>query len=600
MDAKSDQEGFIVVYPEGSGPKVGGKTIGSWNAGRCCPTAMRENIDDVGFISLLIDELETNFNIDPDRVYVTGHSNGAQMAFRLACELSDRIAAIAPAGATGVFDSCAPSRPVPVIYFFGTADPCVPYGGGTAGGCFQKVINELLGTEGEPYTWQSDSVKAYTEKWVKWNGASGGPKITYQNKNATCLTWGENSDGDVTLCTIEGMGHVWPGGTYGDPCKFEASRTCKLYKETLGPLSSDIIANDAMWEFFKKHPRTTTTQPTQPANGVSKPPGTTMESSFEPGKYTREVPGWSNRPYDFYIPSQYDSSKKWPAVLVLHGGGGNRINQQQMTCPKGNLQDPACLHNLASREGFIVVYPSGTANPLLIRLGKEVRTWNAGGGKNGYSRVSDYAVRQGVDDIGYFNALLDDLEKAASVDKSRIYATGISNGGAMSYRLACQLSNRIAAIAPVAGADQFSAVEQCSPSRPIPIIHFHGLEDRGWPFNGGKSIVADDQTGIMAPVPETIKKWTERNGCAAAPLKGEIPDKAGDGTSVMWERYGQCRNGAEVVLYKINGGGHTWPNGWEYWEDTIFELVKDRFGKITHNISANDLMWEFFKKHSIK
>lgn len=318
-----------------------------------------------------------------------------------------------------------------------------------------------------------------------------------------------------------------------------------------------------------------------------------------PGDYIHQVPGWNGRPYDLYIPPRYDSAKAWPVVIALHGGGGNRKNQQKMTCPRGDLQDPACLHNIASREGFIVVYPSGTANPLLIKLGKEVRTWNAGGGKNGYSRVSDYAVKQNIDDVSYFNALLDDLERTVSVDTSRIYVTGISNGAAMSYRLACELSRRVTAIAPVAGGDQFSAVEQCSPSRPVPIIHLHGLEDTGWPFNGGKSFYASDLTGIMVSVPETIKKWAERNGCVLVPERGEIPDKAGDGTSIEWERYTSCRENADVILYKIKGGGHTWPSGWEYWEDTIFESNKERFGNITRNISANEIMWEFFKKHSM-
>jgi polyhydroxybutyrate depolymerase len=254
MNVASDKYGFLAVYPEGTGPKIGGKVVGSWNAGRCCPQAMKQNIDDVGFISGLIDKLQKDLNVDPKRIYATGISNGAMMSYRLACELSDRIAAIAPVIAQGTFDQCAPERPVPLIHFHGTADPCAPYQGGTGGGCLQDFINEIFGTKAPPYTWAADSVPDYIAKWVRRNGLTGSPEVMYKNGKATCEAWGRDQAGEVVLCTVEGMGHNWPGGTFGPICEKPQSKLCKRYQEKVGPLSSDISANDAMWEFFKKHP----------------------------------------------------------------------------------------------------------------------------------------------------------------------------------------------------------------------------------------------------------------------------------------------------------------------------------------------------------
>lgn len=120
MSATADAHGFLAVYPEGIGPLTkDGHTLGTWNAGRCCGAAMEEGVDDVAYLSQLIDALEHDFNVDPRRIYATGISNGSQMSFRLACELSNRIAAVAPTGSQPALDDCHPSRPVPVWYFHG-------------------------------------------------------------------------------------------------------------------------------------------------------------------------------------------------------------------------------------------------------------------------------------------------------------------------------------------------------------------------------------------------------------------------------------------------------------------------------------------------
>jgi polyhydroxybutyrate depolymerase len=257
LNSKSDDEGFIVVYPEGTGKLVLGKVFGSWNAGRCCPPALDNNVDDVGFVKKMIEKLENDFKIDENRVFATGMSNGAQMSYRLACELADKIAAIAPVASQGTFDNCIPSRPVPVMHFQGIEDPCTLYRGGQCGACMAEFFNKI-GIPVEARTWDCVTIQAYIDKWVKINGCSNQSSVTYQNKDATCMTYDQCQDNsEVTLCLIEGMGHTWPGRTTysARACKERPDGyLCRLWIETVGDLSDDIIANDAMWEFFKKHP----------------------------------------------------------------------------------------------------------------------------------------------------------------------------------------------------------------------------------------------------------------------------------------------------------------------------------------------------------
>jgi polyhydroxybutyrate depolymerase len=214
MDAESDAKGFLLVYPQGTGE------LASWNAGACCGTAAEDGVDDVGFTRALLDALEAELCVDASRVFATGMSNGGFFSHRLGCELSDRIAAIAPvAGVMGI-PTCTPARAVSVMEFHGTSDPLVPYDGDPAIG----------------YTSVADTVAG----WVKRDGCQAAPATTYSKGDATCVTYGQcTANAEVTLCTIQGGGHTWPGGT---PFPL------------LGATSTDISATDAMWTFFEAHP----------------------------------------------------------------------------------------------------------------------------------------------------------------------------------------------------------------------------------------------------------------------------------------------------------------------------------------------------------
>ncbi|HTK85544.1 MAG TPA: PHB depolymerase family esterase [Patescibacteria group bacterium] len=241
------------------------------------------------------------------------------------------------------------------------------------------------------------------------------------------------------------------------------------------------------------------------------------------------------RSYLLFVPDTYDSSKPAPLLIVMHGGGGAADGMTKMA---GDLND------YAAENGVIVAYPNGTG-PFQYRL----LTWNAGG-------CCGQALDNNVDDVGFIRDLIGALRGAYNIDASRIYATGMSNGAMMAYRLGCELSDVLAGIAPVSGALDID----CHPKQPLSVVAFHGTADQHVLYDGG---VAPKQADRKHPnrkdqsVSYAISFWTGRDNCADGPLHKAMGD-------VVGERYNQCANGTEVVLYTVKGGGHDWPGGVAY------------------------------------
>jgi polyhydroxybutyrate depolymerase len=288
-------------------------------------------------------------------------------------------------------------------------------------------------------------------------------------------------------------------------------------------------------------------------------------AALGPGDHTRTLTvGGRERSYLAHVPKSYDGSRAFPVVLAYHGGGSNAAQMARFTG----------LNQTANRAGFLAVYPNGTGALA------NVLTWNGG-------NCCAYAMRNKVDDVGFTRALLDDLARVVKVDPKRVYATGMSNGAIMAYRLASELSDRIAAIAPVAGP---MGTEKCVPRRPVPVIHFHGTADEFAPFKGGRGKKSLSGTESYS-VEHSIRAWVKANGCKERPVTVELPDRAKDGTRATRKTYGGGKGGAEVVLIVIEGGGHAWPGR--------VPLLK-YLGKPTRNVSANELMWEFFAKHPMR
>ena len=278
---------------------------------------------------------------------------------------------------------------------------------------------------------------------------------------------------------------------------------------------------------------------------------------LRPGKVRTLVVGGLTRTYVVHAPKGHDPKTPLPVVLALHGA---TMNGPMMAWFSG-------LNRKADEAGFIAVYPNGTGT-------NSSYFWNGGSGP---------AAQNKVDDVAFIDALLDDLGRAYPVDARRVYATGMSNGAMMAYRLAAELSGRIASIAPVSGT---VATEIGQPKRPMSVLHFHGTKDEFIPFTGGKGAKSIFGTNYR-PVEDSIRAWVAANGCAETPII-DVLDKGSDGMKVIRRTFGSGRDGSEVVLVVIEGGGHTWPGK----KSTAAVL-----GRSTRNVSANDLMWEFFQKH---
>ncbi len=284
-------------------------------------------------------------------------------------------------------------------------------------------------------------------------------------------------------------------------------------------------------------------------------------SPLSPGDHSRTVQvDGRGRSYLVHVPPQYVADSPTPVVLAFHGGGANA---RTMVAFSG-------LDQKADRSGFIVVYPEGTGRF------ERMLTFNAG-------NCCGQAAALQVDDVAFVRHVLDDLERIANVDRHRVFATGMSNGGMMAYRLAAEMSDRIAAIAPVSGP---MGTKECRPGRPVSVMHFHGDADEFAPFAGGRG--RGPSGTDFHSVDHSVSAWVEANGCGKTPRTIQLPDRENDGTTVRQVRYESGREGAEVVLVVIEGGGHTWPGN---------EPRMRSLGVSTRDISANDMMWEFFQRH---
>ena len=266
------------------------------------------------------------------------------------------------------------------------------------------------------------------------------------------------------------------------------------------------------------------------------------------------VSSGQNRTYLLHVPASVDPAKPMPLVISIHGFAEWPAHQMRISG----------WNDLADEYGFLVVYPSGTGFP---------RRWRAGG----------QAVDSGdpMLDVIFISDLIDELEREYNIDPARVYANGLSNGGGMSYLLGCKLSERIAAVGSVSGAYVFPLAD-CKPSRLVPMIAFHGTADPIVPYQGGPS---RDFNLPFPVIPEWMAARAELNGCAGAP--SALPG-SGEASGV---RYSSCAQGADVVFYSIQGGGHAWPGG--------EPMPKWIVGHTTQDINATRTMWEFFRQFSI-
>jgi polyhydroxybutyrate depolymerase len=286
--------------------------------------------------------------------------------------------------------------------------------------------------------------------------------------------------------------------------------------------------------------------------------------------YDSIMHGGLERTFIFYVPASCTFSDEQPLLFVLHGtyGSGEGI-MADLTL--GSIND------LSENEGFIVVYPDGLEN-----------VWNDGRGIQKYR-----SHRENIDDVGLISDLVDHFEDELNIDENRVYSTGFSNGGFMSLRLAIELSDRIAAVAPVV-ATMSENLSLLTPVKPVPLIMILGTDDPIVPWDGGflgsfgvtdmgKAISADD----------SVDYWVTHNGCSPTPEITWLPDTdPDDGTLVRREEYSGGTD-IEVILYAVKGGGHTWPDGKQY-------LPEFLIGKTCRDMDATEVIWNFFKNHQLE
>lgn len=269
-------------------------------------------------------------------------------------------------------------------------------------------------------------------------------------------------------------------------------------------------------------------------------------------RHTLTVDG-RERAYLLYTPPSYDPAASTSLVLSIHGFASWPANQMEVSQ----------WNELADEHGFLVAYPEGTGFP---------KRWNTSGP----------AGEDGADDVAFLSTLIDTVAQQHAIDPQRIYVNGLSNGGGMSNTLACLRPERIAAIGGVAGAYTEPA-GGCNPARPVPVIAFHGTDDRIVPYAGGAA--GGPQNFVFPAVPDWAAAWAVRNGCDAAP---EALPVQGEVSGV---RYIGCTDNAEVVFYTVAGGGHNWPGGGRLPEAIV--------GHMTEDIDASAAMWEFFVQHPL-
>ncbi len=258
------------------------------------------------------------------------------------------------------------------------------------------------------------------------------------------------------------------------------------------------------------------------------------------------------RDYILYIPELYDGSSDVPLILNFHGFGSNATQQMFY----GDFRD------IADTEGFLLVHPEGTTV-----IGNQF--WNVG-----FPGISST-----IDDVGFTEVLIDELAASYAIDLDRVYATGMSNGGFMSFLLACQLSEKIAAVASVTGAMTQDTFDNCNAQRPVPALQIHGTEDDVVLYNGNT---------LSLSIADVITYWVDHNNCETTPTTTTLPDiDPSDGSTIEHSVYEAGDNGITTEHMKVIGGGHTWPGS----------VINT--GGTNQDIDASMEIWLFFSRYDI-
>ena len=267
-----------------------------------------------------------------------------------------------------------------------------------------------------------------------------------------------------------------------------------------------------------------------------------------------------SRTYALYVPASAGEHAPAALVIALHGGFGQGRSMEALSG----------FSQLADREGFLVAYPDG-----LRRRWRDGRTLPKG------------LVADDADDVGFISALIDDAAKLHAVDPKRIFATGISNGAMFSHYVPLKLSDRIAAIAPVAGGIATGVARDFHPASPLSVLIINGREDPLVPYDGG---AVGKTRGSIVSTADALRLWLDADDLHDEPHVSNVPAKKTGDCSEQWQTWSGGRNRSAVTLVALTGGGHTWPGGAQY-------LPKAIVGAVCPELDASRAIWDFFKQH---
>ncbi|HEV3218968.1 MAG TPA: hypothetical protein VGZ48_04310 [Candidatus Acidoferrales bacterium] len=292
------------------------------------------------------------------------------------------------------------------------------------------------------------------------------------------------------------------------------------------------------------------------------------------------------RTFVVHLPADYDPKKRYPVVLALHGLGGDGLLMAHISH----------LDETADRFGFIVVYPNAEEGRWTKLDPRPSGGFGSiGRGRLGLGQPAPMARDRNepggepTNDTIYFDAVLDKIESEYRVDASRIYATGVSDGGFMTFRLGCQMAYRIAAIATVAATLPYGLSESCTnwAWRSVPLLMINGTSDPIISYFGRPGL---DVRYPLLSAKDTLKVWSKMDGCGNKPVRTKIPPRAEGGMETQVDTYNDCLEGGAAILYSVLKGGHTWPGGDPF-------MPEQRSGAISHDLDAGEIIWQFFAAH---
>ncbi len=302
------------------------------------------------------------------------------------------------------------------------------------------------------------------------------------------------------------------------------------------------------------------------ANSVEKLDSTSSLSSFK--EYHIEHDGYERTYYVYKPHDRVLQNKKVPLLFVLHGGGGVAKTMPYYTKYQ--------FHKLANKDGFIIVFPQGVD-----------KQWNGGRDAELYPAMANAApFREQLDDVGFLTKVVLKVSDVHDIDPKRIFTCGMSNGGFMSNRLVCERPDIFRAAGVVTAQMDTCFVNKCNPKRAVSLMIFNGTEDKAVPYYGGD---VGGKRGHVISTKDYVDFWLVKNNCLTNKSTIDIPDEDGDGVWATRDTYENCEDDNKLILYTIHGGGHTWPG--------INSVVYGWFaGKTMMEISASELLWEFFKE----